>query len=207
MINVIVLNENILYLIAVAIVGIVGWVLAYTEFEGKKKLEVKSRESIEKLISEQTRDKESLWKGHIIEVETLKKSFEALDKDHIIEVESLKKSFEALAKETEIANEKELKEIEELITNRISDIEAVYKETIEDQNASLELYEKYIKNFDAALTLSDKKLKEVDVRGSFETDDEVGFFFQNVKALQEALNKFKIDKEVLDSEQSEKLKN
>jgi hypothetical protein len=39
---------------------------------------------------------------------------------------------------------------------------------------------------------SEKKLKEVDRLGAFKSDDEVGFFFEAVKEIQEQLNDFKI---------------
>jgi hypothetical protein len=39
---------------------------------------------------------------------------------------------------------------------------------------------------------SEKKLKDVDRLGAFKSDDEVGFFFETVKEIQEQLNEFKI---------------
>jgi hypothetical protein len=40
---------------------------------------------------------------------------------------------------------------------------------------------------------SDKRLKEIDRKGSFESDDEVGFFFTTLKELQDQLNNFKVN--------------
>jgi hypothetical protein len=37
-------------------------------------------------------------------------------------------------------------------------------------------------------------MKEVDARGSFSSDDEVGFFFQQIKGLQDILNEFQLEK-------------
>ena len=37
---------------------------------------------------------------------------------------------------------------------------------------------------------SDKVLKEVDRLGAFQSDDEIGFFFNTVKAIQDTLNQF-----------------
>ena len=34
-------------------------------------------------------------------------------------------------------------------------------------------------------------MKEIDAKGSFESDDEVGFFFEQMKILQQQLNDFK----------------
>jgi hypothetical protein len=53
-------------------------------------------------------------------------------------------------------------------------------------------YQVYLNKISDIIELSDKKLKEVDYKGSFESDDEIGFFFQSVKQLQETLNVFKI---------------
>jgi uncharacterized protein YaaN involved in tellurite resistance len=53
-------------------------------------------------------------------------------------------------------------------------------------------YENYMKNLSGTIDFTNKKLKEIDAKGSFESDDEVGFFFKEVKILQEMLNDFNI---------------
>ena len=53
-------------------------------------------------------------------------------------------------------------------------------------------YENYMINLSTTIEFSNKKLKEVDSKGTFDSDDEVGFFFQTLKFLQEQLNNFKI---------------
>ena len=53
-------------------------------------------------------------------------------------------------------------------------------------------YESYMTNLSNTINFSDTKLKEIDAKGSFEGDDEIGFFFKQVKYLQEQLNNFKI---------------
>jgi hypothetical protein len=47
-------------------------------------------------------------------------------------------------------------------------------------------------NLSTTIEESDKKLKEVDSKGTFEGDDEVGFFFKFLLSLQEQLNNFKV---------------
>jgi hypothetical protein len=37
---------------------------------------------------------------------------------------------------------------------------------------------------------ADAKLKQIDHKGSFESDDEIGFFFKEVKNIQATLNEF-----------------
>ena len=42
------------------------------------------------------------------------------------------------------------------------------------------------------IELTDEKLKKLDSRGSFKSDDEIGFFFNQVMELQKILNEFNI---------------
>ena len=53
-------------------------------------------------------------------------------------------------------------------------------------------YENYMSNLSNTIEFVDKKIKEIDAKGSFESDDEVGFFFKQMKILQQQLNDFKI---------------
>ena len=53
-------------------------------------------------------------------------------------------------------------------------------------------YENYIVNLSNTIDFSSKKLKEIDRKGTFDSDDEIGFFFQQLKYLQEQLDNFKI---------------
>lgn len=55
-------------------------------------------------------------------------------------------------------------------------------------------YENYIANLSSTIEFSDKKLKEIDARETFKSDDEIGWFFNQVQYLQDELNKFKIIK-------------
>jgi hypothetical protein len=62
----------------------------------------------------------------------------------------------------------------------------------ERQEDILAGYMEYLNKISGLIEFSDKKLKEVDHKGSFESDDEVGFFFQEIKQIQKTLNAFKI---------------
>lgn len=53
-------------------------------------------------------------------------------------------------------------------------------------------YETYMINLSNTIEFSEKKIKEIDTKGIFTNDDEVGYFFQQLKYLQEQLNNFKI---------------
>lgn len=48
----------------------------------------------------------------------------------------------------------------------------------------------FIQNFQSTIELSDKKLKELDTKGSFNSDDEIGWFFNEIKKLQNILSQF-----------------
>ena len=63
------------------------------------------------------------------------------------------------------------------------------QETAEDIVVS---YMKYLDNISKTIEISEKKLKELDAKGSFESDDEIGFFFKSVKQIQDILNDFKV---------------
>jgi hypothetical protein len=53
-------------------------------------------------------------------------------------------------------------------------------------------YMSYLNKVSDIIELSDKKLKEVDAKESFKSDDEVGFFFESIKQIQSVLNQFNI---------------
>ena len=50
----------------------------------------------------------------------------------------------------------------------------------------------YIDNLSTIIGESEKRLQEVDERGTFQSDDEVGFFFNTIKEIQRVLGEFNI---------------
>ena len=62
----------------------------------------------------------------------------------------------------------------------------------EAQEDILFSYMTYLNKMSDIIEFSDKKMKEVDEKGSFKSDDEVGFFFEQIKALQDILNSFNV---------------
>ena len=62
----------------------------------------------------------------------------------------------------------------------------------EKQEDILMGYMSYLNKVSDIIEMSDKKLKEVDTRESFKSDDEVGFFFESIKQIQSILNQFNI---------------
>ena len=53
-----------------------------------------------------------------------------------------------------------------------------------------EKLEDFISKQSEAIQACDKRLKEIDDKGIFYADDQIGFFFKEVKKIQEALNEF-----------------
>ena len=64
----------------------------------------------------------------------------------------------------------------------------------EKQEDILAGYLEYLDKLSRVIEVSDEKLKEIDSRGTFESDDEVGFVFQQIKGLQDILNDFQLRK-------------
>jgi hypothetical protein len=62
----------------------------------------------------------------------------------------------------------------------------------EKQEDILAGYMTYLNKISDTIEMSEKKMMEVDAKGSFKSDDEVGFFFEQIKTIQTALNSFVI---------------
>ena len=63
----------------------------------------------------------------------------------------------------------------------------------EKKDSVIEDYSNYITTLSDIIKKCDNKLKEIDSKGSFEADDEIGFFFKEIKNIQSILNNFKIN--------------
>jgi|TARA_B100000768_G_scaffold148833_1_gene142910 hypothetical protein len=55
-----------------------------------------------------------------------------------------------------------------------------------------EILEDFIAKQSEAIDYCDRRLKTIDDKGSFIADDEVGWFFEKIKEIQEALNEFRL---------------
>ena len=55
-----------------------------------------------------------------------------------------------------------------------------------------EAMEDFITKQSDAIAACDTRLKQVDQKGVFYADDEIGWFFEEVKKIQEALNEFRM---------------
>ena len=53
-------------------------------------------------------------------------------------------------------------------------------------------YLNYIEKFSQIIELSDERLQKIDHKGTFKSDDEIGFFYNQVMEMQKILNEFNI---------------
>lgn len=63
----------------------------------------------------------------------------------------------------------------------------------EKQEDILVGYLQYLDKISQIIEFTDKKLKEIDSKETFKSDDEVGFFFEELQRLQTILNEFKVE--------------
>ena len=61
---------------------------------------------------------------------------------------------------------------------------------VEKLEEMIGIQEKYITDFYDLVKQSEQKIKEIDANQLFQSDDEVGFFFKNLKTIQEALSDY-----------------
>lgn len=54
-------------------------------------------------------------------------------------------------------------------------------------------HESYIQEINYVIEFIDVRLKELDAKGTFSSDDEIGFFFDRIKMLKELLVRYKTD--------------
>ena len=64
----------------------------------------------------------------------------------------------------------------------------------EKQEDILTGYMSYLDQLSRIIEISDEKLKKIDERGIFKSDDEIGFMYEQIKDLQRILSNFRIDK-------------
>ena len=56
-----------------------------------------------------------------------------------------------------------------------------------------EKLEDFIAKQSDAVNECNKRIKEIDTRGTFSSDDEIGWFFNEIKKMQDALNEFTLN--------------
>jgi uncharacterized membrane protein YukC len=63
----------------------------------------------------------------------------------------------------------------------------------EKQEDILASYLLYMDQLSKIIEHSDERLQKIDSKGTFQSDDEIGWFFEQIKVIQERLNNFKIE--------------
>lgn len=64
----------------------------------------------------------------------------------------------------------------------------------EKQEDILTGYITYLDQLSRVIEVSDEKLKKIDERGIFKSDDEIGFMYEQIKSLQGILSQFRVEK-------------
>ena len=62
---------------------------------------------------------------------------------------------------------------------------------LERQEDIIRQQQQQLQDIYAVIAESDRLIIEIDKRGTFSSDDEIGFFFQTVKGIQQTLNEFR----------------
>ena len=52
-------------------------------------------------------------------------------------------------------------------------------------------YQEFINKIDEHISFSNNRLKQIDQKGTFKSDDEIGWFFNEIKIIQNDLSQFK----------------
>lgn len=69
----------------------------------------------------------------------------------------------------------------------------------EKQEDVLAQYLDYMDKLSKQIEYIDKKLQKIDAKGTFKSDDEIGWFFDQIKVMQSQLNNFKLINDGRDS--------
>ena len=64
----------------------------------------------------------------------------------------------------------------------------------EKQEDILASYITYLDQLSRIIEVSDEKLKKIDERQIFKSDDEIGFMYEQIKELQRILSNFRVEK-------------
>ena len=64
----------------------------------------------------------------------------------------------------------------------------------ERQEDIINTQNEYIQTISTIMTESNKKIKEIDSKQIFQSDDEIGWFFKGIKEIQELINEYNLNK-------------
>jgi hypothetical protein len=75
--------------------------------------------------------------------------------------------------------------------NLLRKVEQSEDELQRRQNAIIS-YQEYINGLGSTVEFMNKRIKEIDAKGTFNSDDEVGFFFERLKMLNDMLRPYDV---------------
>jgi hypothetical protein len=64
---------------------------------------------------------------------------------------------------------------------------------VEQLERIVDSQEQYIAKFSNTVDFTNRRLDEIDEKGTFKSDDEIGWFFESVKTLQNELDDFNLN--------------
>jgi hypothetical protein len=75
--------------------------------------------------------------------------------------------------------------------NLLSKVEQMRMNSTRRQDAIIS-YQEYINGLGSTVEFMNKRIKEIDAKGTFSSDDEVGFFFERLKMLNDMLRPYNV---------------
>jgi hypothetical protein len=67
-----------------------------------------------------------------------------------------------------------------------------YEDELTKRQEAIISYQEYINGLGSTIEFMTKRIDEIDAKGSFQSDDEVGFFFDRLKMLNEMIRPYNI---------------
>jgi len=67
-----------------------------------------------------------------------------------------------------------------------------YEDELNKRQDAIISYQEYINGLGSTVEFINKRIKEIDAKGTFSSDDEVGFFFDRLKMLNDMLRPYNV---------------
>lgn len=67
-----------------------------------------------------------------------------------------------------------------------------YEDELNKRQDAIISYQEYINGLGSTVEFMNKRIKEIDAKGTFSSDDEVGFFFDRLKMLNDMLRPYNV---------------
>lgn len=174
-----------IYTAVASLMAVIGWAVAWQE-------DVKSK----RLLSQQ-KDK------HDAEIKELQKEYLIINSDLSNKLKEQSNKHEQVIEELTKESEEQLKDLAKTCQDAIESQQKASNEVIAQQKETIELYEKWMANLNLLIHVGEQNVREVDEKGVFDSEDDLGVWFKAIKDMQEAINKFKVEKKVLEEQQTQ----